>query len=409
MSTHKRKSSYDSQRMCEAVPPKRKPKRSSVETRRTVTPLAGNPPGVAEGSHDTRSPPIRLAQNGEAGGQVIERKAHHGKHTLGQSDKTMYMIWTSQHVLPVVTAAIHLDVFDFLNNKKFKQSGASPEEISKACGMTHQGCVAILRVLLSLGLLQAVEGYRAALSDAGRWFLASESPFSWCHVLSSTIRNTEHQRLLQVLKGVDLRSSAQTAWEKGSISKHQASAVTAMMHRLGCASGPRLARMVSTLDIFGGTPPRVKTSKTTTRWELLDVAGGSGVYASHILEEYPCIGVTVGELKGVCNEVEKAGYLRPGVNLIAMDALRDEWPVGFNAHLLSNVLHDWDVILLLLYGTRKMSGHTPEIVPISSSEREAPHSRNARPRHCSFHGGPWACRSLLWCPHASIYKGQWLV
>jgi cyclopropane fatty-acyl-phospholipid synthase-like methyltransferase len=78
---------------------------------------------------------------------------------------------------------------------------------------------------------------------------------------------------------------------------------------------------------------------------LLDIAGGSGIYACSFCERFPELRASVLEKPPVdkitAGAVAKRGY-SDRVSLIACDMLTCPLPGGFDVHLYSNVLHDWD-------------------------------------------------------------------
>src|SRR3954465_7027543 len=79
---------------------------------------------------------------------------------------------------------------------------------------------------------------------------------------------------------------------------------------------------------------------------LLDVAGGSGIYACSLVAHHPNLQATVLEKPPVDgiprNSIAKRGW-EDRVSVVAGDMFKDAWPGGFDLHLISNVLHDWDV------------------------------------------------------------------
>ena len=83
-----------------------------------------------------------------------------------------------------------------------------------------------------------------------------------------------------------------------------------------------------------------------THERLLDIAGGSGVYSCCLVEEHPHLCATVLERPPV-DEVARKAIADRGfsdrVSVHAGDMLSDPFPEGFDVHLFSNVLHDWDV------------------------------------------------------------------
>ncbi len=78
---------------------------------------------------------------------------------------------------------------------------------------------------------------------------------------------------------------------------------------------------------------------------LLDVAGGSGIYACAIVAKHPQLQATVFEkppVDGVARRsIDKRGF-QDRVSVLAGDMFQQELPTGFDLHLISNVLHDWD-------------------------------------------------------------------
>jgi 3-hydroxy-5-methyl-1-naphthoate 3-O-methyltransferase len=78
---------------------------------------------------------------------------------------------------------------------------------------------------------------------------------------------------------------------------------------------------------------------------LLDVAGGSGIYACSLTAHHPNLRATVLE-KPPVDDIARRSIAQRGfterVSVIACDMFKDAWPSGFDVHLISNVLHDWD-------------------------------------------------------------------
>lgn len=83
----------------------------------------------------------------------------------------------------------------------------------------------------------------------------------------------------------------------------------------------------------------------TGRQRLLDIAGGSGIYACAIVARHPHLRATVFEKPPVDavarRAIDKRGFA-DRVSVLAGDMLTSELPGEFDLHLISNVLHDWD-------------------------------------------------------------------
>jgi acetylserotonin N-methyltransferase len=79
---------------------------------------------------------------------------------------------------------------------------------------------------------------------------------------------------------------------------------------------------------------------------LLDVAGGSGIFACALAARFPDLRAAVFE-KPPVDRIAARVIARRGfadrVGVAAGDMLTEPLPGGYDAHLFSNVLHDWDV------------------------------------------------------------------
>jgi SAM-dependent methyltransferase len=79
---------------------------------------------------------------------------------------------------------------------------------------------------------------------------------------------------------------------------------------------------------------------------LLDIAGGSGIYACAIVARHPHLRATVLE-KSPVDQVAKRCLADRGfgdrIDVHIGDMFSDPFPSGCDVHLFSNVLHDWDV------------------------------------------------------------------
>lgn len=78
---------------------------------------------------------------------------------------------------------------------------------------------------------------------------------------------------------------------------------------------------------------------------LLDIAGGSGIYACAMVARHPHLRATVFE-KPPVDRIAREAIARQDctaqVDVVAGDMFRHPLPEGYDVHLISNVLHDWD-------------------------------------------------------------------
>lgn len=78
---------------------------------------------------------------------------------------------------------------------------------------------------------------------------------------------------------------------------------------------------------------------------LLDVAGGSGVYACAFAAHFPEMQGDVLEkppVDGIARRAIERRGLSSRIGVVAGDILAEPLPGGYDLHLFSNVLHDWD-------------------------------------------------------------------
>jgi SAM-dependent methyltransferase len=83
---------------------------------------------------------------------------------------------------------------------------------------------------------------------------------------------------------------------------------------------------------------------------LLDIAGGSGIYACSLVTHYPQLTATVFE-KPPVDRIATGAIANRGcsekVRVVTGDMLSAPLPTNADAHLLSNVLHDWDIPVVM--------------------------------------------------------------
>jgi len=82
------------------------------------------------------------------------------------------------------------------------------------------------------------------------------------------------------------------------------------------------------------------------RRRLLDIAGGSGIYACSLAARFTELTASVLEKPPVDRIAQRAIDKRgcgSRVSVVAGDMLAEPLPEGYDVHLWSNVLHDWDV------------------------------------------------------------------
>jgi precorrin-6B methylase 2 len=80
--------------------------------------------------------------------------------------------------------------------------------------------------------------------------------------------------------------------------------------------------------------------------KLLDIGGSTGIYTAILIEKFPHLFGTVFE-KNPVDRITKINIekfnLSKKINVIEGDMFSDALPHGYDTHLLSHVIHDWDI------------------------------------------------------------------
>jgi predicted O-methyltransferase YrrM len=122
----------------------------------------------------------------------------------------------------------------------------------------------------------------------------------------------------------------QKEWSHAMLTEEFATTFTAAMDCRGVYLGAAMAKKI---DARG-------------RKRLLDIAGGSGIYACAIVAQHPHLRAAVFERSPV-DQIARTMIAKRGcaekVGVVAGDMFVDALPGDCDLHLYSNVLHDWDV------------------------------------------------------------------
>jgi HEAT repeat protein len=226
----------------------------------------------------------------------------------------------------VIAATCELDLFSSLS--------AQPKDvatITTALGLQARPTDVMMTLLRALGLVVTNAGQFEASPIAAR-YLTQDSPFSLKPYLASQARRAPVQALLAVLRtGRPAAWSGDAArgdWAQAMQQDSFASEFTQAMDARGLVLAPHLA---DALPVEG-------------RARLLDIAGGSGLYACAIVARHTQMTAAVLEVAPV-DEIARQRLIERGfaepVAVITGDMLV-AIPEGYDLHLLSNVLHDWD-------------------------------------------------------------------
>jgi hypothetical protein len=225
-------------------------------------------------------------------------------------------------------AIVHLDLFSWLAGQ-----AATREEICAHFEIHERPADVLLTLCRANGLLECGGG-RWEVTPMAREHLVTDSPWSLRPYYRSLAERPVVRDVLKVLRsgkpanwGSDM---TEEDWHGAMEDPEFAELFTAAMDCWGLYLGQRLARA---LDLAG-------------RSRVLDIGGGSGVYACCLVAGHANLGATVFEKRPVdaiaLRRIAERG-MSGRVSVTAGDLFEDDYPPGCDVHLLSNVLHDWDV------------------------------------------------------------------
>jgi hypothetical protein len=233
----------------------------------------------------------------------------------------------------LIAAVAELDLFTWLA----ANSPVCAADLCAGLGLAARPADVLLTYCAALGLvgrdLDADD--RVELSELGRNHLVAGSPFDLRAYYGSLAERPAVRELTQVL-----RTGTQAAWASAR-GDHEpdwsgrlgdpafAERITAAMDARGAFLAPALA------DAIAGVPMTA----------LLDVAGSSGVYSAAVLAGRAGMRAAVFERPPVdiaARTLLQARGLADRIDVITGDMFADHLPSGFDAHLYSHVLHDWD-------------------------------------------------------------------
>jgi len=249
---------------------------------------------------------------------------------LPPTDPTsIYRYRDGLYAADLLTVAIsHLDFFTWLH-------GHQPADLPTICrslDLRERPADVMLTLLTAMDLLKAHQG-AFTLTGMAREHLVKASPWNIGPYFDSTSERPVCRDMLTVLRTgkpanwASLKDAKE--WAKAMETEPFANQFTAAMDCRGVYLGPAMAvRLVC-----------------SNHHHLLDIAGGSGIYACAILARHPHLRATVLEKSPVDRIAQKLLAERGFADRISVhlgDMFVDPFPPACDIHLFSNVLHDWD-------------------------------------------------------------------
>ncbi|MSU23172.1 MAG: methyltransferase [Opitutus sp.] len=234
------------------------------------------------------------------------------------------------YAVDLLTAAI--TEFDF-----FTRLAAQPAGLAGIClmlGTAPRPTDVMLTLFAANAFIRRAPDGACHVTELAREHLVSTSPFFLGPYYASLKERPVVKDFVTILRTGQPANwgsyQNEKTWTEAMLTDEFATTFTAAMDCRGFTLGPALAKKIPTAG----------------RTRLLDIAGGSGIYACSIAAHHPHLAATVFErppVDGIARRmIEKRGYT-PRVSVVAGDMFTDPLPTGHDIHLFSNVLHDWDV------------------------------------------------------------------
>lgn len=230
----------------------------------------------------------------------------------------------------IAAALVHLDLFSWLKARP----GATAAGICEELDLAARPADVLLTLCRANGFVTTDAGGGHHLTLLGQEHLVKDSPWFLGPYYAPIQDSPIVQGYLQVLRtGRPANWQARTDahdWHASMLDPGFARSFTALMNCRGITFGQHLARAL--------------TPFLESRRHLLDVGGGSGIYASAMVAAHPWLTATVLEQPPVDaitrQEVARHG-LQDRIGVLTGDMFSGPWPAA-EVVLFSNVLHDWD-------------------------------------------------------------------
>ena len=254
---------------------------------------------------------------------------HDALTAASKSDPTLlYRYRDAMYAPDMLIVGLHLDLFTRLASQP-----KTMDEICAGLDITLRPTDVMLTLFSAMGLLER-SGDRYQLTATGREHLVKGSPWYLGPYYPRLDDRPIARDLLTVLRTGRPANwgthQANQDWHKAMEREDFAASFTAAMDCRGIYLSQAVAKAVDLRE----------------HRHLLDIAGGSGIYACALAAHYPALQATVLE-KPPVDRIAAAAIANRGVSdrvsVVARDMLAEPLPGFADVHLFSNVLHDWDV------------------------------------------------------------------
>lgn len=228
----------------------------------------------------------------------------------------------------LTTAIVEFDFFTWLDAHPSRLAG-----VCDAFGFHVRPADVMLTLFVARGYVER-DGDLFRVSAMGREHLVATSPWYLAPYFAALKERPFVQDFARVLRTGRPANWGGTRggqdWHVAMQDDAFARRFTAAMDCRGLYLGEALARSVD----------------LSSRRRVLDIGGGSGIYACALAARHPDLRGTVldqAPVAPIATTLIAERGLSDRVTVVAADFFSEALPTGHDVHLFSNVLHDWDV------------------------------------------------------------------
>ncbi len=244
------------------------------------------------------------------------------------SPLSLYRYRDGLYAVDLLTAAlVELDFFTWL--------AAHPSTIEDLCRQfttQPRPTDVMLTLFVARGYVER-DGETYRITGMGREHLTAGSPWNLAPYYAAFRERPIVQDYLQVLR---TGRPARWAGATGALDWHTAMATDAFARRFTAAMDCRGLYLGQAL---------AQVLDLGAHRRLLDIGGGSGIYACTLAARHRHITATVLDqppVDAIASTLIAERGLGDRIDVVAANFLTDALPDGYDMHLFSNVLHDWD-------------------------------------------------------------------
>jgi predicted nicotinamide N-methyase len=231
----------------------------------------------------------------------------------------------------LAVAIVEFDLFSWIK----RNEGVDSQAIAREFQVHARPLDVLLTLSRASGLIRTDSTGAHYLTKMGEEYLVVGSPWFLGPYYQPLRGNSAYDGFVRVLRtGKPANWQAKAGgndWHESMLDPEFAKSFTELMNCRGITFGQYLAEALE---------PHLKM-----RRRVLDVGGGSGIYAIALAARYPQVEAQVLEqppVDRIANGYIRSMGMEGRVSVVSMDMFAQQWPAS-DVILLSNVLHDWDI------------------------------------------------------------------